>query len=71
MVQTIIHAKHIDIWSNVREKFCITVDTTVENAIIVHVEEGKTIKFVEVGSDLYLLQNPTNITNKKLANNRF
>ena len=37
--------------SDVRKKFHITVDTAVENAIAVHVGEGKTIKFAEVGSD--------------------
>ena len=41
--------------SDVRKKFCITVDATVEKANIIDVGEGKLIKLVEVGSGLYLL----------------
>ena len=40
---------NIPAWSDVRQKFCIIVDTAVENAIVVHVREEKTLKFVEVG----------------------
>ena len=36
-------------WSDIIKNFRITVDTAAENAIVVHVGEGKTIKFVEVG----------------------
>ena len=41
--------------SDIRKKFRITVDMAVENSIIVYMGEGKMIKFVEVGSGLYLL----------------
>ena len=41
--------------SDVREIFCIKVNTVVEDDSIVHVGEIKMIKFVEVGSSLYLL----------------
>ena len=62
---------NILVWSDAREKFRITVDTSVGNTIIVHVGEGETIKLVEVGSGFYLLHNPINITNKKLVTTRF
>ena len=47
------------------------MDTAVKNAIVVRVGEGKKIKFVEVGSVLYLLQKLTNITNKKISDYSF
>jgi hypothetical protein len=31
--------------SNVAEKYCVTLDTVVENALFVHISEGHTLKF--------------------------
>ena len=52
--------------SDARKRFRITVDTVKENAISVHIREGKVIKFAEVESGLYLLQNQSNDTKKQL-----
>ena len=54
-------------WIDVRKRFCITVNTAKENIIHVHTGERRIIKFVEVKSGLYLLQNQSDDTNKKLA----
>ena len=43
----------------------------MDNAIVVHVGEGKTIIFVKVGSVLYLLQKTMNVTNKDISNYSF
>ena len=51
-------------WSNVREISCITVNTAKEDAINAHIGKERVIKFVEVESGLYLLQNQSN-DNKK------
>jgi hypothetical protein len=44
-------------WSDVRKHFRITANTPRENTIVVHLEEGKTIKFKEIGFGLYLFDN--------------
>ena len=51
-------------WSDIREKFRITVDMNVESTSVVILGEGMKIKCVEVGLGLYLLQNPDNVTKK-------
>ena len=42
-----------------------------ENAINVHIGEGKVIKFVEVELGLYLLQTQSNDTNTTIRNYSF
>ena len=44
-------------FKDVRKRFKVTVYTSVENAICVHIDDGKVLKFAEVESGLYLLQN--------------
>ena len=41
-------------WSDVRKKFGITTDTSLEPAIKVHLGNGEHIKFKEFRSGLYL-----------------
>ena len=52
---------------DVRKRFRVTVDTSVENAICVHVEGGKVLKFVEVETGLYLLSSKKTTSNKKVS----
>lgn len=47
-------------WADVRKKFRITADTAKEATIFVHMEDGKKLKFEEIGSGLYLLKNMNN-----------
>ena len=54
-------------FKDVRKRFKVTVDTSIENAICVHTDDGKVLKFVEVESGLYLLQNNKPDTNKKIS----
>ena len=42
---------------DVRRRFKVTADTSVENSICVHMEDGKVLKFKEMESGLYLLSN--------------
>ena len=42
-------------FKDVRKRFRVTVDTAVKNAIRVHLDDGKVMKFKEVESGLYLL----------------
>ena len=43
--------------SNIRAKFRITIDTAVASCIMVHIGDGKILRFEEVNSGLYLLHN--------------
>ena len=43
-------------FKDVRQRFRVTVDTAVESAMCVHMDNGKILKFVEVESGLYLLK---------------
>ena len=52
---------------DVRKRFRVTVDTSIENAICVHVDGGKVLKFVEVESGLYLLSSNKSSNNKKVS----
>ena len=54
-------------FKDVRKRFRITVDTSVENAICVHMDDGKVMKFNEVESGLYLLSNWNKITKEKVS----
>ena len=53
--------------SNVRKRFYITVDIEKEDILNVLIGEGRIIKFVEVKSGLYLLQNQSNDTKKSIS----
>ena len=53
-------------FSDVRKHFRVTMDTSVENKIKVHMKEGHVLEFEEVKSGLYLLQN-YNVSNKKVS----
>ena len=52
-------------FKDIRKRFRITVDTSVENAICVHMDDGKVLKFKEVESGLYLLSSIDNFSNQK------
>ena len=54
-------------FKDVRKRFRVTVDTSVENAICVHMDDGKVMKFNEVESGLYLLSNCNKITKEKVS----
>ena len=54
-------------FKDVRERFRITVDTSLENAICVHLDDGGVLKFKEVESGLYLLSSKNNLTNQKIS----
>lgn len=53
-------------FKDVREGFRITVDTSVENAIFIHLGDGSVMNFKEVASGLYLLCS-SNYTKQKLV----
>ena len=54
-------------FKDVRKRFKVIVDISVENAICVHIDDGKVLKFAEVESGLYLLKNIKIETNKKVS----
>ena len=54
-------------FKDVRKQFRITVDTSVENTICVHMDDGKVLKFKEVESGLYLLSSTDKFSNQKIS----
>ena len=42
-------------WCDVAKHFRITTDTSVEDAIFVHIEDGCTLRFIMIGNGLFLL----------------
>ena len=54
-------------FKDVRKHFRVTMDTSVENVIKVHLKCGNVIKFEEVDSGLYLLQKSNNNSKKVSA----
>ena len=52
---------------DVMRRFKVTSDTSVENSICVHMEDGKVLKFKETDSGLYLLSNNKPKNNKKVS----
>ena len=54
--------------SDVRKRFRITIDTALEAAILIHLDDGSIIKFEEVGSGLYLFKSKKlKQSNKKIS----
>ena len=51
-----------------RKRFKITMDTDKENAIIVHIGEGRVMKLLEVGAGLYIWKPgyKSNLLNKQV-----
>ena len=47
-------------FKNVRKRFRVTIDTLVENAIYVHMDDGGILKFKEVESRLYFISSSNN-----------
>ena len=60
-------------FTDVRKRFRITVDTEKENAILVHTDSGKVMKFVEVNAGLYIWKPSYNakISSKTISPNSF
>ena len=54
-------------FTDARQRFRVTVDTAVESAVCVLVDDGKVLKFVEVESGLYLLKTNSSDTKKKIS----
>jgi hypothetical protein len=54
-------------FKDVRKRFRVTVDTGVEAAICVHLDDGKVLKFKEVESGLYLLSSSDKFTKQKVS----
>ena len=48
-----------------RKRFRVTIDTSIENAKCVHMDDRSVIKLREVESGLYLLDNKNNISSNK------
>ena len=53
-------------FKDARKRFRVTVDTAVDNAICVHLDDEKVMKSKEVESGLYLLSS-SNYTKKKVS----
>ena len=54
------------VFSDVRKHFRVTMDTSIENTIKVHMKEGHVLDFEDVKLGLYLLDN-YNVHNKKVS----
>ena len=56
-------------FQDVRKRFRVTMDTGEENAIIVHLDEGKVVKFLETDNGLYIWTpcDGTNLSKKKVS----
>ena len=53
-------------FKDVRKRFRVTVDTDIENAVYIHLDNGSVTKFKEVESGIYLLSS-SNYTKQKVS----
>jgi len=60
-------------FSDMRKKFRITVDTSKENVIAVHIGEGRVMKLLEIGAGLCIWkpEHNFNLTNKRISSYTF